>query len=40
MIGRPDIEDSKSNVAVNAQLPHKPVMPVGGGGGFNNESHN
>ena len=32
MIRRADIEGSKSNVAMNAWLPHKPVIPVGGRG--------
>ena len=32
MIGRADIKGSKSNVAMNAWLQHKPVIPVGGKG--------
>ena len=31
IIRRADIEGSKSNVAMNAWLPQKPVMPVGDG---------
>ena len=29
MVGRPNIEESKSNVALNAWLPHKSVISVG-----------
>ena len=33
MIVRADIEKSKSNVAMNAWMPHKPLMLVGVGVG-------
>ena len=32
MIGRASIKGSKSNVAMNAWLPHKPIIPVSGRG--------